>query len=73
MAGKNYIEFLNRKEFVAILIDFFLEKKSPLLEPGQADKRPKMGNQYQKPAFEVILHCLSLVVAEDFDVSNFSI
>jgi hypothetical protein len=50
------------------LIDFFLEKTSPLLAAGQADKRPKMGNQYQKPAFEAILHCLSLVIAEDFNV-----
>jgi len=45
-----------------------LEKKSPLLAPGQADKRMKMGNQYQKPAFEVVLHCLELAVSENFKV-----
>lgn len=59
---------MNSKEAIALLVDFFLEKKSPLLGVGEADKRQKMGNQYQKPAFEIVLHCLTLLIPADFQV-----
>lgn len=71
--GRKYIDFLNGKEFMAQLVDFFLERKSPLLSPGQADKRQKMGSQYQKPSFEIVLNCLNLLFPADFKVISLSI
>ena len=59
-SGESQISFLFQKQFIAILIDFFLEKKSPI--PEFSEKKYSMGNRYVEPAFDPLIQTLELLV-----------
>ena len=55
--GEKLALCLNNKRFIAVLIDFYLELKSPLYEKGE--KRIIMGNNFKKPKFEPLISLVS--------------
>ena len=59
-SGEPQISFLFQRQFIAVLIDFFLEKKSPV--PELSEKKHSMGNRYVEPAFDPLIQTLALLV-----------
>lgn len=54
------MNFLYQHEFIAVLIDFYLEKKSPLI--NYSEKKHSMGNRYVEPDFNGLLQTVAQMV-----------
>ncbi len=52
--------FLYKKEFISVLIDFFLEKRSPLSNAN--DKRVPIGNKYGNPQFDSLIQTIAVML-----------
>lgn len=59
-SGETQVAYLYKKEFIAVLIDFYLEKKSPV--PHLSDKKHSIGNRYTDPEFSPLIQCISNLV-----------
>ena len=60
MAGNKQIAYLYKKEMIAILMDFFLEKRSPLV--NFSDKKHPIADRYTNPPFDSLLQILSILI-----------
>jgi len=59
-AGEQQIAYLYKKEFVAILIDFYLGNKSPV--PELSEKKHSIGNRYVDPEFNPLIQTLARLI-----------
>jgi hypothetical protein len=59
-SGEAQMTYLYRKEFIAVLIDFYLEKASPL--QNFSEKKHQMGNRYAEPAFNPLVQTVAVMV-----------
>ena len=54
------MSFLYQKEFIAVLIDFYLEKRSPI--PYFSEKKHSLGNRYVEPEFNSLIQTVAIMV-----------
>ena len=59
-AGEAQIVYLYKKEFVAVLIDFYLGNKSPV--PELSEKKHSIGNRYVDPEFNPLIQTLARLI-----------
>ena len=60
MGGNKQIAYLYKREMIAVLMDFFLEKRSPLV--GFAEKKHPIAGRYTNPPFDALLQVLSILI-----------
>lgn len=67
-AGTPQVRYLYQKQMISLLIDFFLEKKSPLGNEISEHKHT-MGNKYASPEFDSLIQTIAILVRRS-KVSN---
>lgn len=60
ISGEKQINFLFKKEFIAVLIDFFLEKRSPL--QNYSEKKFSMSGRYANPSFDSLIQTVLILL-----------
>ena len=56
------MSFLFQKEMISILIDFFLNKNSPLCEKNSENKRQSVGGRYTSIFFDPLIQTISFMI-----------
>jgi len=59
-SGESQMHYLYQKEFIAVLIDFYLDKRSPLV--GFSEKKHTIGNRYTEPELNALVQTVSLMI-----------
>jgi len=59
-SGEPQMFYLYQKEFIAVLLDFYLEKRSPI--PEFSEKKHSMGNKYTEPEFHTLLQTVAIMI-----------
>jgi len=59
-SGEAQMHYLYQKEFIAVLIDFYLDKRSPLV--GFSEKKHTIGNRYTEPELNALVQTVSLMI-----------
>jgi len=60
-SGDAQISFLYNQQFIAVLADLYLDKKSPLV--GFAEKKHTIGNRYADPDFNALIQTIAHMVS----------
>lgn len=68
LAGTPQVRYLYQKQMVAYLIDFYLEKRSPLGNEISEHKH-SMGNRYTNPEFDPLIQTLAILIRRSKRVS----
>ena len=61
LAGTPQVSYLYQKQMIAYLIDFYLEKKSPLGNEISEHKH-SMGNRYTNPEFDALIQTIAILI-----------
>ena len=67
-AGTAQVRYLYQKQMIAFLIDFYLEKKSPLGNEISEHKN-SMGNRYANPEYDPLIQTIAILVKRSKYVS----
>ena len=62
------MKYLFQHEFISVLIDFYLEKKSPV--PELSEKKHSMGNRYTDPEFNPLIQTIACMVVRSHVVTK---
>ena len=68
-AGTAQVRYLYGQQMIALLIDFFLEKKSPLGNEISEHKH-SMGNRYSSPEFDALIQTVAILVRRSKNPNN---
>ena len=60
MLGEVFVQYLFQKDMIAVMLDFFLERASPLV--NFSEKKHPMGNRFSLPPFDPLIHLVSLLL-----------
>lgn len=70
-AGTPQVRYLYQKQMISLLIDFFLEKKSPLGNEISEHKH-SMGNRYTNPEFDPLIQTIAILIRRSKPNNNAS-
>lgn len=59
-SGEAQVNYLYKREFIAVLIDFYLEKRSPLKD--FSEKKHSIGNRFADPEYKPLVQTIAILV-----------